>query len=197
MPAIDSGPLDGPGHSVFRFNTRVRNPLWRVLSSQVRAQVDAHVLKGQKLQAVKVIRDSLEEPRPGLYECMDLVAERFEDLGQRFTRSPTAPLDLDELTAKVEALPQRPAAIEAVWDGDSEGWMVDLMAVTIEPRAEYRLATVQHGTDIRLFNGDVAPWPEAQEASIIGRGLAERFGIPFYFASPDNPDFAPRWWDSR
>jgi hypothetical protein len=193
---IHSGPLDGPGHGVCRLNAAMTNPLWRALSSQVRAQVDALVMKGHKLQAVKVIRDSLEEPRPGLYECMDLVAERFEDLGERFTRSPTAPLDLDELTAKVEALPQRPAAIEAVWDGDSEGWMVDLMAVAIEPRAEYRLATVQHGTDIRLFNGDVPPWPEAQEAGIIGRGLAERFGVPFHFASPDEPDFAPRWWDS-
>ena len=168
-----------------------------VLSRQVRGQVDDLVMQGRKLQAVKVVRDSLGDRRPGLYECVDLVAERFEDLGQRFTRSPTAPVDLEELTAKVKALPQRPAAIEAVWDGDSEGWMVDLMAVTIEPRAEYRLATVQHGTDIRLFNGEVPPWPEAQEASVIGRGLAERFGVPFHFASPDEPDcFAPRWWDS-
>jgi len=167
-----------------------------VLSSQVRAQVDDLVMKGQKLQAVKVIRDALGDRRPGLYECMNLVVERFEDLGQRFTRSPTAPLDLGELTAVVEALPHTPAAIEAVWDGDSEGWMVDLIAVTIEPRAEYRLATIQHGTDIRLFNGEVPPWPEAQEASVIGRGLAEQFGIPFHFASPDEPGFAPRWWDS-
>jgi hypothetical protein len=169
-----------------------------VLSSQVREQVDALVMNGSKLQAVKVIRDSLGDGRPGLYECMELVAERFEDLGERFTRSPTAPLDLEELAAKVEALPHRPAAIEAIWDGDSEGWMVDLMAVTIEPQAEHHLATIQHGTDIRLFNGEIPPWPEAREASAIGRGLAERFGVPFHFASPDEPDFfAPRWRDSR
>ena len=117
-------------------NTGMNNPLWETLSAQARTRVDDLVMKGYKLQAVKAIREALEEPRPGLYECMDLVAERFEDLGQRFTRSPTAPLDLDELTAKVRALPHRPSAIEALWDGDSEGWMVDLLAVTSEPRAE-------------------------------------------------------------
>jgi hypothetical protein len=174
----------------------VKNPLWGALPAQVRAQVDALVEKGHKLKAVKVVREALDEPRPGLYECIDLVAERFEDLGQRFIRSPTAPLDLDELTARIQALPCRPAAIEALWDGDSEGWMVYLLAVTLEPRAEHHLAIVQHGTDIRLFNGEVPPWPEALEASTIGRRLAERFGVPFHFASPEKPDFAPRWWDS-
>jgi hypothetical protein len=129
---------------------------------------------------------------------MDLVAERYADLGRRFSRSPTAPLDLDALTAKVQALPDPPAAIEAVWDGDTEGWMVDLLAVTSEPRAEYHLAFVQHGTDMRLFNGQVPPWPEAEEADAVGRALADRFGVPFHFASPDRPDdTAPRWWDSR
>lgn len=195
VPAACSG-VGTPVLGVCRLDTGMNNPLWEALPAQVRAQVDDLVTKGNKLQAVKVIREALEEPRPGLYECMDLVAERFEDLGQRFTRSPTAPLDLDELMAKVRALPHAPAAIEALWDGDSEGWMVYLLAVTIEPRAEYHLAIIQHGTDLRLFNGEVPPWPEAQEASTIGRRLAERFGIPFHFASPEEPDFAPRWWDS-
>jgi hypothetical protein len=175
----------------------VKSPLWAALPSQARAEIDALVMEGRKIQAVQVVRDALKEPRPGLYECMDLLAERFADLGQRFTRSPSAPLDLDELTATIRALPQEPAAIEALWDGDTEGWMILLLAVTIEPRTEHHLATVQHGTDIRVFSGGVPPWPEALEASTVGRRLAEQLGIPFYFASPGNPDnFAPRWWDS-
>jgi hypothetical protein len=36
-----------------------------VLSSQVREQIDALVMNGSKLQAVKVIRDSLGDGRPG------------------------------------------------------------------------------------------------------------------------------------
>jgi len=175
----------------------MKNPLWATLPGQVRAEVDTLVMEGRKLHAVQVVRDALKEPRPGIYECLDLVAERFADLGQRFTRSPTAPLDLDELMAAIQALPREPVAVEALWDGDSEGWMIRLLAVTREPRTEHHLATVQHGTDIRLFNGEVPPWPEALEASTIGRRLAERLGIPFYFASPGRPDnFAPRWWDS-
>jgi hypothetical protein len=79
----------------------MENPLWGILPVEVRAQVDALVVKNQKIHAVKVVREGFE-PRPGLYECMDLVAERYADLGQRFNRSPTVPLDLDALMAKVQ-----------------------------------------------------------------------------------------------
>jgi hypothetical protein len=179
-----------------RTSEHMENPLWAALPGQVRTRVDALVREGSKLRAVQVVRDALGEPRPGIYECMDLIAERFADLGQRFNRSPTAPLDLEDLATAIQACPDEPAAIEVLWDGDSEGWMVRLLAVTLEPRTELHLATVQHGTDLRLFNGEVPPWPEAVEASTVGRRLAERLGIPFYFASPEKPDNdAPRWWD--
>ncbi|GII58997.1 hypothetical protein Pth03_73860 [Planotetraspora thailandica] len=173
----------------------MKNPLWNQLPVEVRAHVDALVYKDHRLHAIKVIRDSFEKP-PDLYKCLDLVAERYADLGQRFSRSPTAPLDVDTLTVKIRTLPTPPAAIEAVWDGDSEGWFVVLLAVTLEPRAEHHLATAQHGTDIRVFNGEVPPWPEAEEAGVVGQRLAERFNVPFHFASPEMPDdTAPRWWD--
>ncbi|WP_245919632.1 hypothetical protein [Actinomadura mexicana] len=159
--------------------------------------MDALVTSGRKFEAVKTIYDSIHEPsRPGLHECQILVAERHAALGRRFHRSPTPPLDLEALTDKVQVLARRPAAIEVLWDGDSEGWFVLLLAIMINPRAEHHLATVQHGTDLRVFNGSVPPWPEAAEASAIGKALAERFGVPFHFASPETPDDeAPRWWD--
>ncbi|WP_242911509.1 hypothetical protein [Actinomadura terrae] len=153
----------------------------------------------RQIEALKTVRDSLDEaPRPGLYDCLDLVAERYAALGKRFHRSPTPPLDLEALTTKVRLLPHRPAAIEAVWDGDSEGWFVLLLAITLAPKAEHHLAYVQHGSDLRAFNGQVPPWPEAAEASSVGRALAERFDVPFHFASPETPDDeAPRWWDAQ
>jgi hypothetical protein len=47
---------------------------------------------------------------------------------------------------------------------------------------------------MRLFNGSVPPWPEAQEANTVGRALAEDLAVPFHFASPNEPDLdAPRW----
>jgi hypothetical protein len=63
-----------------------------------------------------------------------------------------------------------------------------------DPPAETTLAAIRHGGDLRLFNGQVPPWPEAQEAMTTGPALAEHFGLPFHFASPDTPDDeAPRW----
>ena len=176
----------------------MQSRLWSTLAPELRDQVDALVTMDRKLHAVKAIRDGVDAAsRPGLYECLDLVVERYAVLGKRFQRSPTAPLDLEVLAAKVQALPHRPAAIEAVWDGDSEGWFVLLLAITLDPRAEHHLALVQHGTDLRLFNGSVPPWPETEEASTVGQALAERLGVPFHFASAEKPDDeAPRWWDA-
>lgn len=166
----------------------MESQLWTALPGEVQAEIDTLVVQRRKIQAVQAIRDALQEPQPGIYECMDLVAERFAELGERFTRSPTAPLDPAELMTKVQALPREPAAIEARWDGDGEGWMICLLVVTLEPETEHNLALIQHGTDVRLFNGEVPPWPEALEASRVGGVLAEQLGIPFYFASPEKPD---------
>ncbi|MFF2566663.1 hypothetical protein [Streptomyces sp. NPDC058084] len=99
--------------------------------------------------------------------------------------------------ALTHRVPGRLAAIEAIWDGDTKGWMVLLQAILKNPQGEVTLDVYRHGTDIRVFNGQVPPWPEAEEAFAIGSALAERCGVPFHFASPDEPDDdAPRWWDA-
>ncbi|MEV0490460.1 hypothetical protein [Streptomyces atratus] len=77
-------------------------------------------------------------------------------------------------------------AFEAVRDGDTRGWIVVLTAVLAKPWEEATLA------DFRI--GDAG----SDEAARAGRVLAERFGVPFHFASPGVPDDeAPRWWDGR
>jgi hypothetical protein len=104
----------------------------------------------------------------------------------------------EEILAKAAALPERPVAIEAFWDGDSTGWFVTLSAI-VKSRRQYRdhfLWALRDGGDIRLFNGQVPPWPEAQLARIVGEELARKFGVPFYFPSPNYPeDQCPRWWE--
>jgi hypothetical protein len=111
---------------------------------------------------------------------------------------PNSPLDLEVLTERVGALPHPPDAIEALWDGDTDGWFVRLVAVTLRPKVEHHLAFIRHGGDIRIFHHQVPPWPEAQEATSIGRALADRLGVPFHFTRPDNPDIdLPRWWDGK
>ncbi|MGP4095518.1 hypothetical protein [Nonomuraea sp. KM90] len=183
------------------------DPLWSSLPGGVRDRVDALIRDGRMLQAIQAVREGLAqagpagpgpgmaEPQtgpyqrgPGLYECLDTVTWRATALGQSLDPWPSPPLDLDALSATIAALPGRLEAIEAVWDGDSFGWMIELLAVTAGPRAEHRLAQVRHGGDLRVFNGQVPPWPEAEEAGAAGRALAKRFGVPFRFASPAEPD---------
>ncbi|MFE7332317.1 hypothetical protein ACFU8W_47195 [Streptomyces sp. NPDC057565] len=170
------------------------SPIWATLSAAERSAVDSLIQQDHRIAAVARIREAFPVgSRPGLYDTLDVVAERYQELGQRFERYPTHPLDLATLVEKVEALPGRTVAIEALWDGDTDGWYVDLIALTDDPATEHRLAMIRHGSDMRLFNGTVPPWPEAQEAETIGRPLAEQFAVPFHFASPDQPDFdAPR-----
>jgi hypothetical protein len=171
----------------------MKHPLWERLPNELRSRVDELIAEGHKLLAVVEIRDTLDQPCPGIYECMDLLAERYAELDQPWFR-PSRPLDIDVLARQVAALPHAPDAIEALWDGDTEGWFVRLVAVTLRPKLEHNLASISHGTDMRLFNGEVPPWPEALEATAIGRALADRLGVPFHFASPDQPDLdLPRW----
>jgi hypothetical protein len=94
---------------------------------------------------------------------------------------------LDDLIATVAALPVPPVAFEAFWDGDTNGWWLDLSAIVPQTGgyATVFLRCLQGG-DTRSFSA------QAQE---LGGVLAARFGLPFYFPSPDHPeDNCPRWW---
>jgi hypothetical protein len=93
--------------------------------------------------------------------------------------------------------------VEALWDGDTQGWYVDLVAIVRRPGRhhdrfdEVPLSALRHGGDIRLFNGQVPPWPEARRAAEQGQAVAQHFGVPFHFTSPEAPDVdLPRWWDT-
>jgi hypothetical protein len=102
----------------------------------------------------------------------------------------------EEVLAKVDTLPGPPAAFEARWNGDTGGWFVDLVAVLRDGEGyrDFFLISISYGGDIRLFNGNVPPWPEARFAAECGTELATRFGVPFYFASPDYPEEdCPTW----
>ncbi|MEV7725212.1 hypothetical protein AB0P15_10820 [Streptomyces sp. NPDC087917] len=92
--------------------------------------------------------------------------------------------------------PGRVVGIEAVWDGDTtHDWFVILLAVTEDPPGERELATVHRGAAVRLLGeGPYAlPHPSAAAADRVGRALADRFGVPFHFGSPEVASYgAPR-----
>ncbi|MGW0002435.1 hypothetical protein [Nocardia grenadensis] len=150
----------------------------------LRSRIDELTAEDKKLLSIKAIRDTLDDPCPGLYEYQDLLLERYTELALPWFR-PTPPLDLDDLTDRVSARDPGPNAIEVEWDGDSTGWFLCMRAVT--PAGAHHLAVIRHGTDRRLFNGHAPPFSEAAEAIEVGCALAARFGIPFHFESPDKP----------
>ena len=170
---------------------------WETLAEVVRARVDELVLADQRFRAVhELVRNDGGE-RVQVGTAQRLVWARQKVLADRIQRRPAPPRDLATLTAAISALPRTPDAIEALWDGDSTGWMVRPEAVTADPRTEKCLTIIRHGGDIRLFNGRVPPWPEAHEAAELGTALAKTFGVPFYFPYPDAPELPDiRWWDT-
>jgi hypothetical protein len=91
-----------------------------------------------------------------------------------------------ELLAKAAALPEPPIAFEAYWEGDTTGCFV-VLEVVLNGNRRKDLAVLRGGSDYRLFVGEVPPWPEAELAKAVGAELAERYGVPFKFASPAHP----------
>jgi len=171
---------------------------WASLPGRVRERADQLVLQNRAFAAIHEIWNCGIEPRPSSATARSWLPSGIANWATASSGCQNAPRDLATLISKVQALPGRLAAIEAFWDGDTLGWFVILAAVLAEPPAEADLAFIRHGGDLRLFNGQVPPWPEAQEADTTGRALAQHFGVPFHFASPDTPDDgAPRWRESR
>jgi hypothetical protein len=106
---------------------------------------------------------------------------------------------IEELLLKIAELPRQPVAFEAYWDGDSYGWMIILAAILESdnyPGYEDIWLFDLRISDFRLFNGEFPPWPESRIANEMGHALGAKFGLPFYFPSPNHPeDDCPRWWE--
>ena len=104
-----------------------------------------------------------------------------------------------EIVKAVAALPRRPAAVQALWDGDSTGWMICIAAVhAYGPSHGTEEITLLRGDggDMRVINGQVPPWPEAQIAAEAGLMIEKLLKIPFFFPAPEWPeDGCPNWWD--
>jgi hypothetical protein len=59
------------------------------------------------------------------------------------------------------------------------------------------LGTVSYGNDLRVFNGQVPPWPEAVIAKEWGQKAAKKYGLTFYFPSDQQPDDDCPSWHER
>lgn len=100
----------------------------------------------------------------------------------------------------IDSLWGKPVAVEALWDGDTNGWFL-MMFVILKKRfgffsyhKTYHLGNLALGSDLRVFNGTVPPYPEAKLATEIGEKLKSKYNLAFYFPSPIDPDDdCPSW----
>jgi hypothetical protein len=109
-------------------------------------------------------------------------------------------VSFDVLLDKARQLTGAPVCVQALWDGDSQGWFIRLEVVTKSDRGlfENGIGNVRFGGDERLFKGTVPPWSEARLAAEVGARLAKALGAEFYFPSPDAPDDSlPTWVQLR
>ena len=97
--------------------------------------------------------------------------------------------DPERMLQKARAHASRLVAVEVMWDGDTHGWTLVLSAVLSGEQTD-ALAVLPGGgdSDIRLFNGQIPPWPEATFAATVGEQIAWELGVPFWFPSPLHPE---------
>lgn len=106
---------------------------------------------------------------------------------------------IDYLRHELQQLGSKLVAIEAQWDCDWHcGWRLEILAVTrrwqchsAEPLDWFK----EGDSSCSHADGD---WPEAKKAAAMGEQLGAEFGVPFFFPSPDRPEFGcPHWWERK
>lgn len=107
------------------------------------------------------------------------------------------------LTEAIERIPGRPIVLEALWNGDTEGWFIIFNLYSNSGKLFWKrerkdnLGIVTLGGDIRLFSGEVPEWPEAELAKFLGQKAIEKYGLTFYFPSNKEPDENCPSWTQR
>jgi hypothetical protein len=107
------------------------------------------------------------------------------------------------LDSEIQKVPGRHTVLEALWDGDTQGWFLILSLYAEvgklfwKKETSHHLGIVSFGSDIRLFNGEAPLWPEAELAKEWGQQAAEKYGLIFYFPSDKEPDDDCPSWTKR
>lgn len=91
-----------------------------------------------------------------------------------------------------------PVAVQALWDGDTQGWFVYLEVIFLEDAPStysiIDLCAMRFASDLRIFNGQTTPWEETIIAKKIGNYISKKYDIPFWFPASEAPDDdCPSW----
>ncbi|MEU8762699.1 hypothetical protein [Streptomyces sp. NPDC048659] len=65
------------------FNAVMENALWDRLSVEVRVEVDRRVAAERNVEAIALMCERAELPRPGLHECVGVLDQRFTVIRER------------------------------------------------------------------------------------------------------------------
>ncbi|TXF82570.1 hypothetical protein FUA23_21765 [Neolewinella aurantiaca] len=105
----------------------------------------------------------------------------------------------EEAVKKIDSIGGKPIVVEAQWDGDTQGWFLRMFVIVRtgifkKTESSHYLGTISLGGDIGLFQGTIPPYSEVKVAQEIGGKLKDKYGLEFFFPSPNNPDDdCPRW----
>ena len=103
---------------------------------------------------------------------------------------------LDRALLQISGMPK---VLEALWDGDTQGWYLCVSVYAEKGLWPWKrtvchaLGTVALGGDIRLFNGSVPPWPEAELVKTFVQQTQAKYGLTLYLPSEEPDDECPRW----
>lgn len=105
----------------------------------------------------------------------------------------------DSLDYALQQVSGKPTVLEALWDGDTQGWYLCLSVYVkrgiwpLQRTERHTLGTVTLGTDLRLFNGQVPPWPEAEFVKTFVKQTQGKYGLTLYLPSEEPDDDCPQW----
>lgn len=106
----------------------------------------------------------------------------------------------EQLDAAIRAAGGKPQVLEALWDGDTEGWYLLLYLHTTtgflvkRPHRSYLGRVRADQQDQRRTDGR---WPEAALATELGERAAAQYGLTFYFPAGKEPDDDCPDWHNR
>jgi hypothetical protein len=100
---------------------------------------------------------------------------------------------------RIQKLGWRPQFIEALWDGDTQGWFLNIAVSAKRDDGTFDKAFLWclrgGGGDFRLFAGTVPPYPEVAIGRHLLDEISKEYGIESYFPSEGTDDSYVYFWE--
>ncbi|RKH86517.1 hypothetical protein D7Y21_20615 [Corallococcus sp. AB045] len=171
----------------------------RKIRADLLSKADELIMNGEMIRAVRYIREGMLCGLSDALEMIDIRSQELEEINESWRQSRLAYRQTltpeywrTHALASLDALPSPPLAIEALWDGDTTGWYLDLNAILPGASREHPRFTA-----VGLVRMVGPSWHMAEVALDIARIAQERWKIALYLPSREPSIDDPRWWDSH